>query len=805
MALVAKVIVDVPSLQTNKPYDYLVPDKIEDVIEKGTRVVVPFGLGNRTVQGFVIDLEKKSGLEIEKLKSIEQLLDLRPILNDEALLLASKMAEETFSFLITCFQTILPAAFRPQYEKIVSVTDELPEAIDQAIFHGRENVPYQEFVDQDLLKDLKKWQTAGLVEVEVSVTDKRTYKKEAYVQSNLSFEEIENLIPGLSKQATKQKSLLLALQALDGKEQAKKSFMAENGLNAANVKTGQEKKWLTVTQKEVYRDPYKNMSFEQTSPLSLNAEQALAYNEVATAMDEGQDQTFLLNGITGSGKTEVYLQLIQKALAEGKTALMLVPEISLTPQMVNRFKGRFGEDVAVLHSQLSAGERYDEWRRIERQEAHVVVGARSAIFAPVENLGIVIMDEEHEASYKQHENPRYHAREVAKWRGTYHHCPILLGSATPAIESMARAKKGVYTLLRLTKRASGQGLPAVEIIDLREEVGQAMRSHFSESLLEKIKDRKARGEQTVLMLNRRGYSSFVMCRDCGFVLPCQNCDISMTLHMDTKTMKCHYCGHEEAIPHACPKCQSSKIRYYGTGTQKVEEELADKLPDLRVLRMDVDTTRKKGSHEKILQSFGQGQADVLLGTQMIAKGLDFPNVTLVGVLNADTALNLPDFRSSERTFQLLTQVSGRAGRGDKSGEVLVQTYNPDHYAIQLAKNHDYDNFFYYEMKLRHQGDYPPYYYVIRLSVSHEDEMLAAKKIYQLAEEIRPFLSEEAIILGPTPKAIARTHNKYHYQILIKYKFEAGIERNLYHLMEKNQQDIAKGLLIAIDPDPMSFM
>ncbi|MEO2498280.1 primosomal protein N', partial [Enterococcus faecalis] len=564
--------------------------------------------------------------------------------------------------------------------------------------------------------------------------------------------------------------------------------------------------WLTFIEKEAYRDPFANQTFEKTTALSLNAEQQVAVETILQSVQEQQSQTYLLEGITGSGKTEVYLQVIAEVLNQGKTAIMLVPEISLTPQMVQRFKSRFGEHVAVMHSGLSQGEKYDEWRKIERGEAEVVVGARSAIFAPIENIGVIIIDEEHEASYKQEETPRYHARDLAIWRSEYHHCPVVLGSATPSLESRARAQKNVYQRLRLTQRANQAAtLPTIDVVDMRQEVENGNVSSFSMSLQEKLQERLEKNEQSVLLLNRRGYSSFVMCRDCGYVLPCPNCDISLTLHMDSKTMKCHYCGHEERIPYRCPNCGQDKIRYYGTGTQKVEEELQTLLPDSRILRMDVDTTRRKGAHEKILRTFGEGQADILLGTQMIAKGLDFPNVTLVGVLNADTALNLPDFRSSERTFQLLTQVSGRAGRAEKPGEVIIQSFNPEHYAIQLAKAQDYEDFYTKEMYIRHRGNYPPYYFTVQITASHPEENEAAKQMFQIATKLKQGLSPQAILLGPTPNAIMRVNNRYFYQVIIKYKQEPMLQPLLKEILTDTQRATARGLKLSIDAEPMNFI
>lgn len=611
---------------------------------------------------------------------------------------------------------------------------------------------------------------------------------------------------GLRKGAKKKEQLLYYLQRLGTEKVTAVKEMKELGFSTALLNEAAKNGWLTFIEKEAYRDPFANQTFEKTTALSLNAEQQVAVETILQSVQEQQSQTYLLEGITGSGKTEVYLQVIAEVLNQGKTAIMLVPEISLTPQMVQRFKSRFGEHVAVMHSGLSQGEKYDEWRKIERGEAEVVVGARSAIFAPIENIGVIIVDEEHEASYKQEETPRYHARDLAIWRSEYHHCPVVLGSATPSLESRARAQKNVYQRLRLTQRANQAAtLPTIDVVDMRQEVENGNVSSFSMSLQEKLQERLEKNEQSVLLLNRRGYSSFVMCRDCGYVLPCPNCDISLTLHMDSKTMKCHYCGHEERIPYRCPNCGQDKIRYYGTGTQKVEEELQTLLPDSRILRMDVDTTRRKGAHEKILRTFGEGQADILLGTQMIAKGLDFPNVTLVGVLNADTALNLPDFRSSERTFQLLTQVSGRAGRAEKPGEVIIQSFNPEHYAIQLAKAQDYEDFYTKEMYIRHRGDYPPYYFTVQITASHPEENEAAKQMFQIATKLKQGLSPQAILLGPTPNAIMRVNNRYFYQVIIKYKQEPMLQPLLKEILTDTQRATARGLKLSIDAEPMNFI
>ena len=399
--------------------------------------------------------------------------------------------------------------------------------------------------------------------------------------------------------------------------------------------------------------------------------------------------------------------------------------------------------------------------------------------------------------------PRYHTRDVAKWRAAWHHCPLILGSATPSLETRARAQKGVYQGIAMPRRINGKGLPRVQLVDMRKEYKQSQEADFSRPMVQAIEQRLLKHEQVVLMLNRRGYSSFLMCRECGFVLKCPNCDISLTLHMDTNNMKCHYCGHIEDIPHFCPNCRSTKIRYYGTGTEKVQEELARLFPQARVLRMDVDTTRKKGAHERLLQKFGDQQADILLGTQMIAKGLDFPNVTLVGVLNADTALSLPNFRSSERTFQLLTQVSGRAGRADKEGLVIIQTYNPEHYAIQDASHQNYEQFYRTEMQIRRQMGYSPYYYSIKITVSAATEGAAAKRIYQLNDEVKQILSPQARLVGPSPQSILRIKKRYYFQLIIKYKKEPALDAFLQTLLQQSQNDERNGVRIIIDRDPIN--
>src|SRR5699024_5016657 len=582
----AEVIVDVPTMQTDQPFTYQVPKKLQNVVEVGMRVEVPFGNGNPNIQGFVIAVKVEDNVEKE-LKDIVRVLDLTPVLNKELLELADYMKETSYAFKITCLQTMLPAVMKAKYQKKIVLLDQKHEAKDK-FFSQSNEIDWEEAEQAGILEALKKLREQSIVDVRYLVKNRNTIKTTRYVRSLITKKSLPEIQTSLSKSAHRQVELT---ELLVEKEFQPVSFYKEKRLSLADLNKGLENQWLQFEEVEDYRDPYQHRAFKKTVSLDLNAEQQAAVEKILAAEKQKSAEVFLLEGITGSGKTEVYLQTIASLLEKGETAIMLVPEIALTPQMVERFKGRFGEAVAVLHSGLSQGEKYDEWRKIERQEAQVVVGARSAIFAPLKNIGVIIVDEEHESSYKQEETPRYHARDLAIWRGKYHHCPVVLGSATPSLESRARAQKDVYHLLRLPKRANKEAtLPSVQVIDMKEEYAKKNTSTFSEVLKEKIADRLDKKEQIVLLLNRRGYSSFLMCRDCGYVLQCPNCDISLTLHMDTKTMRCHYCGHEEKIPYRCPDCGSNKIRYYGTGTQKVEVELQELFPEARILRMDVDTT-----------------------------------------------------------------------------------------------------------------------------------------------------------------------------------------------------------------------
>lgn len=510
---------------------------------------------------------------------------------------------------------------------------------------------------------------------------------------------------------------------------------------------------------------------------------------------------YLLFGVTGSGKTEVYMELIEDALNKGKTSIVLVPEISLTPQMVLRFQKRFGDNIAAIHSALSDGEKYDEWRRIVKGEAKIVIGARSAIFAPLNNIGMIIIDEEHSDSYKQDDsNPRYNAKDIALLRGKYHNCPVIMGSATPSLEVFARAKKGVFKLLELPNRINGKSLPHINIVDMNEMISKT-KGHFSPVLLEAISARLLKNEQIILLLNRRGYSSFVTCKNCGYTFKCPNCDITLTYHKSSRTLRCHYCGYGTKVYDTCPECHEKSINDLGVGTEKVEEELNKLFPESRILRMDFDTTSRKGMHEKMIKDFKNHEYDILLGTQIVSKGLDFDNVTLVGVINADTSLNIPDFRSSETTFSLLAQVAGRAGRSDKEGEVIIQTFNPEHYAIQYTKKHDYLGFYNREMSIRRELKYPPYYYICYVKISGKDN----KYIYEESLKITKLFHNKLInmiILGPSPCTIFKLNNIYRYGIILKYKKDEDLREVLNKVIEHYKDN--RNIKIDVNFNPSHF-
>jgi primosomal protein N' (replication factor Y) len=587
---------------------------------------------------------------------------------------------------------------------------------------------------------------------------------------------------------------------------------------AATVRKLEDRGLVEISSEISERDPYARETILPTQSIVLNPAQSVALEKIKAAMEKPpstfnlQPSTFLLHGVTGSGKTEIYLQALAHALEQGKGAIVLVPEISLTPQTVERFKARFSSGklqtlVAVLHSHLSAGERHDEWHKIRQGRARIVIGARSAIFAPVEPLGLIIVDEEHETSYKQEEAPRYHARDVAIMRGQMENAVVVLGSATPSLESFYNCKRGKFTLLELPERVDNQKMPHVRVVDMRQAAHKEKGTPlFSPQLKEAINQRLDKGEQTILFLNRRGYSTSLQCPKCGYVCECPNCSLALTFHRQEQKLACHICGHVEKVPLVCPneKCKNPAIRFSGTGTQRVEETLAKLFPKARIQRMDTDTMTRKDDYRKVLGDFRAGKIDILVGTQMIAKGLHFPNVTLVGIIYADLALHQPDFRAGERTFQLLTQVAGRAGRGDVEGEVFVQAFAPFHPAIQYARRHDFNGFYEQEIEFRGQLKYPPVSRVALLTLKGCNEEKVKFSAEHLKRELEKNLKEfkDLIIAGPAPAPLLRAETFYRYQIMLRTRAMSALSRELARIIQSLA--LPEDVTLAVDIDPVNL-
>ncbi|CEF19060.1 Primosomal protein [Staphylococcus xylosus] len=802
--MIAKVIVDIPSKNVDFTFDYIIPTRLQSMVKVGMRVIVPFG--PRTIQGYVMQVTDKpdGNIDIAKLKEIKEIQDIKPELTEELIQLTEWYNNYFVTKRISMLEVMLPSAIKAKYTKVFSIVD--AEAVPEELkvkFDKDGQYPYKEAQYNDDLGQIVPLLKQGVVS-EMTLLSQNVSKKKQRAVSIIEGFDYDSVLNSLEK--SKKQYELYAYLLDERHHTVLLKDLEEMGFSKSSIDTLMRKGFVEKYDAIVERDPFETRVFEQDQKQQLTDDQQEAYKSILESIQAHRQCTYLLHGVTGSGKTEVYLQTIEEVLKLGRQAMMLVPEIALTPQMVLRFKRRFGDEVAVLHSGLSKGERYDEWQKIRDGKASVSVGARSSVFAPFKNLGMIIIDEEHESSYKQEDYPRYQARDIAQWRSQYHQCPLILGSATPSLETYARAEKGVYELLSLPNRVNQQALPEIEIVDMRTELSSGNRSMFSEQLRKAIQQRLDKKEQIVLFLNRRGYASFMLCRDCGHVPQCPNCDISLTYHKSTDQLKCHYCGHQEVPPNKCPNCESEHIRQVGTGTQRVEELLQEAFQEARIIRMDVDTTSRKGAHEKLLDDFGAGKGDILLGTQMIAKGLDFPNITLVGVLNADTMLNLPDFRASERTYQLLTQVSGRAGRHEKEGEVIIQTYNPEHYAIKDVQANDYTAFFNKEMNYRKMGKYPPYFFLINFTIAHKEMkkvMEASKHIHKI---LLQHLTDKALVLGPSPAALSRINNEYRFQILVKYKSEPALHEALKYLDDYyHDQYLKEKLSLKIDINPQMMM
>lgn len=642
----------------------------------------------------------------------------------------------------------------------------IKEVVDEEIVLNEELLKIGEFIKRECLCSLSS-AYASMLPKALKASDKTSINKK--FQTNLVLNKPYDAAISLCTSA-RQKEIVEFIGECGSalKTEASK-------ISLSSVNTLLKKEIIKEEQEEIYRLDEINILEDQKK--ELNTEQKIAFKRITDKLNTFQK--FLLHGVTGSGKTEIYMQVIDEVLRLKKTAIVLVPEISLTPQFVYNFKARFGGAVAVLHSGLSDGERYDEWRKIVRGEVSIVIGARSAIFAPLKNLGIIIIDEEHSESYKQENNPRYNAIDIAEFRAEYHKIPVVLGSATPTLERMARAGKNLYELLTLKNRVNASPLPTCTIVDMASEIKKG-NFVLSERLKVEIESAVSRGEQIILLLNRRGYATTITCASCGFTYKCPNCDITLTYHKTKNNLRCHYCGYTIFKPDNCPKCKE-ELNYFGLGTEKLESILQEEFKDLRILRMDTDTTRKKNSYEKMVEQFKNQKYDILVGTQMISKGLDFPKVSVVGIINADTTLNIPDFRSGERTFDLLYQAAGRAGRKDTLGNVVIQTYNKDNFILKCVAEQDYNTFYNYEMNIRKKLKYPPYYYLVSLKVTSKDYELASKEAKKVASYLKKNMSETSIILGPTTSNIFKMNNVYRFQIIIKYRFDNKLMETLKEL------------------------
>ena len=663
--------------------------------------------------------------------------------------------------IINGFVTGITDEFTDTYE-----LKEIKDIVDKYLVLNEELISLGEYLQKKTLcTKITAYQTMLPSSLKVKEQKVKDYSKYiTYIVLNKNESEINKYI---EEYPTRRKQIEILNNLIENKRVLKNTY------TSVQLKMLFENKLIKEEKEQIYRI---NVVNEKESANELTPDQANALN----AIDLNKEETYLLHGVTGSGKTEVYMQLIERVIKNKKTAIMLVPEISLTTQIINRFYNRFGSDVAIFHSALSDGEKYDEYLKILRGEVHIVVGTRSAIFTPLKNLGIIIIDEEHSDTYKQDSNPRYHALDMAKFRSHYHKIPIVLGSATPSLETMARAMKDVYKYIEMPNRIGSSVLPSIKIVDMAEEM-KNRNTIFSKILKEKIKDRLTKQEQIILLLNRRGYSTTISCKNCGYTYKCPYCDITLTYHKTTNNLRCHYCGYTIFKSDTCPECHEKSLTDYGLGTEKLEQEIIKLFPEARVVRMDADTTGTKGSHEDIINRFKKHEFDILLGTQMISKGLDFPLVTLVGIINADATLNIPDFRSGERTFSLLSQVSGRAGRSEIPGEVIMQTFNPDNFTLKCVEENDYKKFYNYEMNNRHKLDYPPYYFITSVKIASRDYKLASEEITKVKNYLLKKLDKNSIILGPTTASMFKVNNIYRFQLLIKYKKDESLMTTLQEL------------------------
>lgn len=748
------VILDSKSRFLDKSFTYHIPKNLENKINKGMRVIVPFGKGNKNLIAFIYDIVEKIDSYYET-KDILELVDTKPIVSEELIDLAFFMHKRYLSPLRSCIRQILPpGSIKEIREYFIS---NKANSNDPLLNFLKSKKTFDQIKDKFNLtyKDLDSYKNKSLIKTSFDLIGKQKINYKCYISLNKNIKDIK-----LPKNANKQRNIISCLSKK--KKIEEKELLSLTKSSKPSLKSLKEKGFIKISKKEVNEGLFNNcISYDK---FKLNDEQELAYKKVLN----NPNKAYLLKGVTSSGKTEVFLQLVEKNIKEGKDAIILVPEISLTPQTIERFYGRFKQKIAIMHSRLTPKEKFQQWRMIKNGEVKIAIGARSAVFAPFNNLGIIIIDEEHDKSYISSQDPKYHTDEIALLRRKYNNASLIFASATPSIMTMKKALDGDYELLELKKRINNN-LPKTYIVDMREELKKSNYSMLSSFLYEKVLDRLEKKEQTILFLNKIGHNSFTFCRHCGYVLKCEACDVSMTYHKNINRLVCHYCGRTRKQPSICPSCGSKKIKEFGAGTEKLEEEIKDMFPKARILRMDSITTRDKKAYDRMYKLMKNNEADILIGTQMIAKGLDFDKVSLVGIVSADLSLNIDDYTANETSFQLLTQVSGRAGRSNILGEVVIQTYKTDNFVINAASNNDYKGFFDYETDIRKAFDYPPYVNLITIKTLNDSR----RKCIDIAKKIKHYLDLKfnkdlrIEIIGPNPCKIARINNKFRYNIIIK--------------------------------------
>lgn len=811
--LYASIVTENRALRTNQVYTYKIKEEMLDKLEIGMRVLIPFGRSNRMLKGIVIDINDSYKGDFQ-LKYIYKIIDSKALIDKELLTLAIWMSKFYISPYIDSIRAVLPPGdfkkIKLEYKLNKESNEDLSEDesnIYKLIKEGNRSFDKLESLyEKDNIKDiLLSLEKKELIRTTFQIETEVSHKEEKYLKVNK--EKIKDIDHLISSRAKKQKDTMDYLLNSEEELILAKDLLKKLKISSYIIDELERKELIEVEYRRVYRDPIKK-DINKYKKHKLNPEQERAIQEFKAS----SHKDYLLHGVTGSGKTEVYLQIVEEMLEQGKDSIILVPEISLTPQTVDRFVGRFGDRVAVLHSRLSYGERFDEWTRIKNGDVKIVVGARSAIFAPFSNLGLIVIDEEHETSYKSSMNPKYNAIEVAKKRVELNPgAKLLRGTATPDITSYYEAIKGDIKLLELKERVNRTSMPEISLVDMREELNVGNTSIFSRELYREISLTLERKEQIILFLNRRGFSTFVSCRKCGYVVKCNECEVSMTFHKYSNRCKCHYCGMTKPVPKICPECKSKYIKFFGVGTEQIEEMTRKFFPEARVGRMDLDSVARKGSHEKILEGMKNHKIDILIGTQMIAKGLDFANVTLVGVITADTSLNLPDYKAGERTFQLITQVAGRAGRADKEGKVIVQTYTPEHYSIEMARDYDYKGFFEKELSLRKEFSYDPYVDIVLITIYGENSDYVYRKSLEIKSVIsNSFLLSNLVseIIGPYSAVLDKIKNNYRYQIIIKSpkKESRNVKEILDSILVKNLKKIDFKLVkFNIDVNPISII